>query len=51
MYTICTKIIIGNGLTKMTISLYKHLVINITPTPEKMHYLFDLRDMSKVGNT
>ncbi|XP_060835340.1 dynein axonemal heavy chain 2-like [Rhopalosiphum padi] len=39
---------IGNGLTSMTISLYKHLVISMTPTPSKMHYLFNLKDVSKV---
>lgn len=32
----------------MTISLYKHLVIDMTPTPAKMHYIFNLRDISKV---
>ncbi|XP_026822724.1 dynein heavy chain 2, axonemal-like, partial [Rhopalosiphum maidis] len=39
---------IGNGLTSMTISLYKHLVISMTPTPSKIHYLFNLKDVSKV---
>ncbi|XP_008181522.3 dynein heavy chain 2, axonemal [Acyrthosiphon pisum] len=39
---------IGNGLTSMTISLYKHLMISMTPTPSKIHYLFDLKDISKV---
>jgi len=44
MYLIVT----GNGLTSMTISLYKHLVISMTPTPSKIHYLFNLKDISKV---
>lgn len=35
-------------LTTMTISLYKHLIIDMTPTPKKFHYLFNLRDISKV---
>lgn len=39
---------VGNGLTNMTISLYKHLVFNMPPSPTKMHYLFSLRDISKV---
>jgi len=47
-YHISNSIIVGNGLTSMTISLYKNLMINMTPTPSKMHYLFDLKDISKV---
>ncbi|CAI6360698.1 unnamed protein product [Macrosiphum euphorbiae] len=39
---------IGNGLTSMTLSLYKNLMISMTPTPSKIHYLFDLKDISKV---
>lgn len=44
-------IITGNSLTSMTISLYKHLVVDLTPTPAKMHYIFNLRDVSKVQIT
>lgn len=40
--------ILDDGLTSMTISIYKNLIINMIPTPTKMHYLFDLRDISKV---
>lgn len=41
-------IIIGHGLTLMTVSLYKNLVINMVPTPTKVHYIFNLKDVSKV---
>ncbi|VVC43185.1 Dynein heavy chain, domain-2,Dynein heavy chain domain,Dynein heavy chain, domain-1,Dynein heavy chain, P- [Cinara cedri] len=39
---------LGTGMTLMTISLYKYLVSNMTPSPTKFHYLFNLRDISKV---
>jgi len=47
-YHIINVIVVGNGLTSMTISLYKNLMISMTPTPSKIHYLFDLKDISKV---
>jgi len=45
------NIVLGGRLTLMTMSLYKHLVINMIPTPVKIHYLFSLKDISKVRVT
>lgn len=47
-HTYYNLIIAGNGLTSMTINLYKNLMISMTSTPSKMHYLFNLKDISKV---
>jgi dynein heavy chain len=35
-------------VTAATIELYYSVVINMLPTPSKMHYQFNLHDISKV---
>ncbi|XP_014244414.1 dynein heavy chain 2, axonemal isoform X2 [Cimex lectularius] len=35
-------------ITHMTIALFKNVVKKMLPTPTKIHYLFNLRDISKV---
>ena len=32
----------------MTVDLYQQVISKMLPTPAKMHYLFNLRDISKV---
>nr|XP_020476144.1 LOW QUALITY PROTEIN: dynein heavy chain 2, axonemal [Monopterus albus] len=40
--------LIGEVLTQATIELYHAVTAHFLPTPAKIHYLFNLRDMSKV---
>ena len=40
---------IGDIMTQATIELYQGVVSKFLPTPTKIHYLFNLRDISKVG--
>ncbi|XP_076145705.1 dynein axonemal heavy chain 2 [Alosa pseudoharengus] len=39
---------IGGILTQATLELYYAIIARFLPTPAKMHYLFNLRDISKV---
>uniref|UniRef100_Q9P225-2 Isoform 2 of Dynein axonemal heavy chain 2 n=2 Tax=Homo sapiens TaxID=9606 RepID=Q9P225-2 len=39
---------IGNVVTEATLDMYNTVVQRFLPTPTKMHYLFNLRDISKV---
>ena len=39
---------IGDIMTQATIELYQGVVSKFLPTPTKIHYLFNLRDISKV---
>lgn len=38
----------ASKITQMTLKLYKDLVIKLPPTPSKFHYVFNLRDLSRV---
>ena len=39
---------LGDIMTKATIDIYNNIVAQMLPTPSKIHYLFNLRDISKV---
>ncbi|KAJ3336288.1 Dynein heavy chain 10, axonemal, partial [Gonapodya sp. JEL0774] len=38
----------ANKLTSMTLKLYAEIVSHLLPTPSKFHYIFNLRDISKI---
>lgn len=39
-----------NTLTHCTLELYSNIVQDLPPTPSKFHYIFNLRDLSRVFN-
>ena len=39
---------IGDIMTNATIEMYQQIVSKFLPTPTKIHYLFNLRDISKI---
>lgn len=41
---------IGDILTQATLKLYSAVSAHFLPTPAKIHYLFNLRDISKVSH-
>ncbi|XP_006865538.1 PREDICTED: dynein heavy chain 10, axonemal [Chrysochloris asiatica] len=41
---------ISDKLTFCTLMLYKNIVQDLPPTPSKFHYIFNLRDLSRVFN-
>ncbi|XP_065594770.1 dynein axonemal heavy chain 10 [Cyrtonyx montezumae] len=41
---------ISETITVCTLELYKRIVSDLPPTPSKFHYIFNLRDLSRVYN-
>ena len=39
---------LGGPITSATLEVYKQVIKSFLPTPEKSHYLFNMRDVSKV---
>lgn len=39
---------LGDIMTQATIEIYNYISTRMLPTPTKIHYLFNLRDISKV---
>ncbi|XP_069353306.1 dynein axonemal heavy chain 10 isoform X2 [Eulemur rufifrons] len=41
---------VSDKLTLCTLALYRNIVQDLPPTPSKFHYIFNLRDLSRVFN-
>lgn len=38
----------GQSITGLTLELYTHIVNHLPPTPSRFHYIFNLRDLSRI---
>ena len=38
----------AGGLTGLTLDLYNYIIEQLPPTPSRFHYIFNLRDLSRV---
>ena len=38
---------IGDRIVSATVEIYDRIALDLLPTPEKSHYVFNLRDLSK----
>jgi dynein heavy chain len=41
---------LAGSITTATLDLYKKIVRDLPPTPSKFHYIFNLRDLSRIYN-
>lgn len=39
---------IADNLIKMTLNLFKIIIVELPPTPTKFHYIFNLKDLSRI---
>ncbi|XP_042636525.1 dynein axonemal heavy chain 10 [Orycteropus afer afer] len=49
--TFCENVVaVSDTLTLCTLALYRTIIQELPPTPSKFHYIFNLRDLSRVFN-
>ena len=42
------KAVLGEKLTDVTLELYNFICDKLPPTPSRFHYVFNLRDLSRI---